>query len=281
MDAPFFSLVVPTVNRTIELVALFDSLRKQTLRDFELILVDQNEDDRLVSIVQQYSDLSITHIYRRKRGASAARNAGLKIARGSIITFPDDDCEYKFDFLENVREIFDENLNYTGITVFTRDKNFKGSIGRIATKGGPITKFNILPRSAEFSICVRSAAIEGFYFDEELGVGAPTPWWSDEGPDFILRLIQKGAYFHYYPNLVIYHPNPVRIYDEKAFVRSYKYGCGRGKFLRKHSYPIWFVGYIWSLYLVGVLLGVIQFDQSKIRYYFLGLKGRIQGYLNA
>lgn len=278
MQTPFFSLVVPTVNRTTELVTLFASLRKQTFHDFEVILVDQNEDSRLASIVQEYSDLSIIHIFQSKRGASAARNAGLKLAKGDVITFPDDDCEYPDDLLERVKGVFQTNKEIDGITCSSRDKNFQGKIARMSTKYGRINKLNVLPKTIEFTIFVRSILVQNFYFDEDLGVGAETPWWSDEGPDLVLRLIYKGALFVYFPSIIIFHPNPVKIFDEKACLRAYRYGLGRGRFLNKHNYPILYVVYVWGLYLVGIALGCLQFNLGKIKYYYSGLKGRIEGY---
>lgn len=282
MDSPVFSLVVPTINRKEELRQLFHSLYHQSFRDFEVIIVDQNDDDRITDVVTEFASvLHITHVRQKVKGASRARNTGLSKVKGQIITFPDDDCEYPPDLLEKVLAIFRENPQFTGINVTSRDKESEGKIARLSRSKAQIDKFNILPRTIEFAIFVRASAIQNFYFDEELGVGSHTPWWSDEGPDFILRLISKGAVFMYYPELVIYHPNPVKIYNEKAFTRSYKYGCGRGRFLRKHHYPFWFVVYIWGLYVAGILIGCFQFNAGKIKYYYSGLKGRMQGYIRS
>ena len=111
-----------------------------------------------------------------------------------------------------------------------------------------------------------------------MGVGAVTPWWSDEGPDLIVRLLEQGKTFLHTPSLYIHHPDPVRFYDEKAIRRSYQYGCGRGKFLRKNGYPGWFVAYVWGLYVAGVGISVMQGKAAKAKYYFSGLKGRVRGY---
>jgi glycosyltransferase involved in cell wall biosynthesis len=276
-----FSLIVPTLNRVDEVRELFESLKLQTLKDFEVIVVDQNDDNRLESLLEDFSgSLDISHIRQSEKGASRARNAGLRKSTGNFVTFPDDDCQYPRDMLENVYQMFQTNSQLGGITVSTKDKSSEGTVARLSKTEGEITKLNIFSRTVEFTVFVRSSLIKNFYFDEDLGVGANTPWWSDEGPDFVLRLIEKGVVFRYFPNLLIYHPKPHKIFNEKAFIRSYKYGCGRGRFLKKHHYPVWFVFYVWGLYVAGIIVGCLQFDTGKIKYYFQGLKGRMEGYLH-
>lgn len=278
---PVFSLIVPTLNRTDQVGSLFKSLAEQTFKDFEIIVVDQNIDDRILPIVKVYSSLlDITHVKQLAKGASAARNRGLREVKGEIISFPDDDCEYPAELLESVYNLFEERQGIHGITGSSHDKYERSSsIARFESNETPITKLNIYKCCIEFAIFVRSNVVKDFYFDEELGVGAKTPWWSDEGPDFILRLMLKGYSFIFVPSIIIYHPNPVKVYDEKSFVRSYKYGCGRGRYLRKHNYPLWFVFYVWGLYLAGIVIGIVQLNPGKAKYYLLGLKGRISGYL--
>ncbi|MBS1544517.1 MAG: glycosyltransferase family 2 protein [Bacteroidetes bacterium] len=282
MNCPVFSLVIPTLNRSDELNCLLRSLQNQSFKDFEVIVVDQNQDERLTPIVERFaSDLNIKRIKQTERGASRARNAGLRESSGQFVTFPDDDCEYPANLLERVHLEFNRLPALSGITTSSRDKNSTESVARFSSKRGRINKYNILQRTVEATIFVRASAIKDFFFDEDMGVGASTPWWSDEGPDFVLRLINKGAQFSYYPEIVIYHPNPVHTYDENAIIRSYRYGLGRGKYLQKHNYPMWYVLYVWSLYLAGILIGCVQFNTGKIKYYYSGLKGRVQGYLKS
>jgi glycosyltransferase involved in cell wall biosynthesis len=281
LSTPVFSLIVATLGRDKEIRMLLDSLKDQTFKDFEVIIVDQNEKDFIASIISDYSqDLNLRQIRQSEKGASRARNRGLENANGEYVTFPDDDCEYPPDVLEHTDKLFKENQEWDGFTVSSRDKNSAGRISRLATKGGVITKMNILPRAIEFGIFVRASAIKNFFFDEDLGVGAKTPWWSDEGPDFVLRLIERGATFMYVPSIVIYHPNPVMLYVAKTFERSYRYGCGRGRFLKKHHYPLWFACYVFGLYVAGIVIGMFQFNGGKMKYYYSGLKGRMRGYFS-
>ena len=64
-----FSLIVATKNRVNEVDRLLHSLVAQSHRDFEVILVDQNIDDRLSDVVNCYSPLfPLTHIPRSQPG---------------------------------------------------------------------------------------------------------------------------------------------------------------------------------------------------------------------
>lgn len=274
-----FSLVVPTLGRTTELSDLLDSLNNQTYKNFEVIVVDQNIDNRLDEILKIYSNvLNLVRIKCVSIGASHARNVGLELAKGEIVTFPDDDCEYPNRLLQDVYERFSAN-DVSGITFSSCERNGSGSMARFSKKMQYIHKFNVFNTSVEYTIFIYRHCLVGIRFDENFGVGSPTMLWSDEGPDFLLKLLDAGRVLLYIPDLCIYHQNPVKLYDEKSFLRSYRYGCGRGGFLRKNNYPIWFVFYVWLLYVVGVFIGIFQGNINKSMYYYCGLKGRIKGYL--
>jgi glycosyltransferase involved in cell wall biosynthesis len=279
--SPVFSLVVPTLGRDQEVRALLESLTSQTFSDFEVFIIDQNQDDRLNLIITGFQDkLNVTQVRQPSRGASAARNAGLKYASGKIITFPDDDCTYPARLLEEVFDWFKNNPTWDGITISARDIQNKQSVARFSKSQGEVKPFNILKRVIEAGIFVKRASLEGISFDENLGVGAHTPWWSDEGPDFILRLLHRHKRIMFVPRYYIHHPDPVASYDQKAQERSYRYGCGRGRFLKKHDYPFWFVTYVLSLYPAGMLLSLLQLKPKKFNYYLNGQKGRLRGYFS-
>lgn len=276
-----YSIIVPTLNRTQELEALLISIREQNFKDFEIIIVDQNEDDRLSNIMSAFkNEFTIKHIKIETKGASIARNVGIENAKGEILTFPDDDCEFPIDLLSKISEVFRTEIHLDGITIPARDKQEAASVARLSSKGGQVNKSNVLKRAIEAGIYIKSNKLNGIRFDEKLGVGANSPWWSDEGADFILKIIYKGSIINYMPHLYIYHPNPIITYNEKAIIRSFKYGCGRGKFLRMHDYPLWHVFYIWSLYIAGIAIGLFQLNISKAKFYLFGLKGRVTGYLD-
>ena len=114
--SPQVSLIVATVERVAHVDALLDSLSRQTWRDFDVVIVDQNDDDRLAPVVARHADLlDITRI-RSPRGLSKSRNAGLAVARGAIVAFPDDDCRYRPETLARVAEFFATQPEARGLT---------------------------------------------------------------------------------------------------------------------------------------------------------------------
>src|ERR1035438_859368 len=88
------SLVISTLGRTTPLERLFESLLTQEHKNFEVIVVDQNRDNRLDPL---FEGRRWPFPLRRLRtpdqlGASRGRNVGWRSAKGAVIVFPDDDC---------------------------------------------------------------------------------------------------------------------------------------------------------------------------------------------
>ena len=106
------SLVTATLGRVDEINILLDSLVKQTYKNFELIIVDQNEHYKVQNIVDRYTNiLNIKYIRSSTKGLSYNRNVGIKECSGDIIGFPDDDCYYSDNLLEEIVYTFKEKKN--------------------------------------------------------------------------------------------------------------------------------------------------------------------------
>ncbi|HBF7185783.1 TPA: glycosyltransferase family 2 protein, partial [Clostridioides difficile] len=79
------SLIMPTLNRYDDIYLLMDSLENQTYKNFELIVVDQNDNSKVKEIVDKYIDkLDIKYIKSSKKGLSYNRNVGIDNAVGQI-----------------------------------------------------------------------------------------------------------------------------------------------------------------------------------------------------
>lgn len=87
------SIIVPVYNAEQYLRQCVDSLLAQTYRETEIILVDDGSPDRCGAICDSYAeqDRRVRVIHQENAGVSAARNAGLSIARGEYIGFADPD----------------------------------------------------------------------------------------------------------------------------------------------------------------------------------------------
>jgi len=276
-----FSLILATVGRVEEPKSFLASLDSQTYRDFELIVVDQNPGDRLEAILQPYrKSFSILHL-RSAKGLSRARNVGLKYISGDIVAFPDDDCWYPPDLLRRVFRFFQEHPDTDGLTGCSVDESGELSNGRWDTSVGVLDRFNVWRRGISFSIFLKTQVVrEIANFDETLGAGARTRWGSGEETDYLLRALKAGFRLYYDPSFAVYHPRSMERYDESDLKKALRYGCGMGRVLRKHRYPLWFVAYYWLRPLGGAILALGKGNIGKARYYWATLKGRFFGWGN-
>ena len=107
-----FSLILPTLGRYEVLIELFNSLKLQEEKNFEVIVVDQNPDEKIRILCESWGNaFPIKYIHSRKPGLSLNRNIGLSYAKGEIIAFPDDDCKYHPDTLMRVKKSFEANID--------------------------------------------------------------------------------------------------------------------------------------------------------------------------
>ncbi len=98
MSAPEISIIVPVYNVQKYLQKCVDSLRFQTLKNIQIILVDDGSTDLSAQICDEYmkQDKRIVVIHQQNQGLSSARNTGLKYATSPLVTFVDsDDCVSK------------------------------------------------------------------------------------------------------------------------------------------------------------------------------------------
>ncbi|WP_296275816.1 glycosyltransferase [Pseudomonas sp. UBA7530] len=112
-----FSIILTTYNRADLLTDALASVGNQTLRDFEVILINDNGEP-VEHLLADYA-FPITYIRQgRNQGLSAARNAGLKLARGRYIVYLDDDDIYLPNHLAVLSEAFEQHPDsviYTGV----------------------------------------------------------------------------------------------------------------------------------------------------------------------
>ena len=95
------SVIVPVYNVEEYLMEALNSLVRQTLKEVEIILVDDGSTDCSLDILRMYEKLygNIVLISQENAGASVARNAGLEIAKGEFIFFMDSDDTIELDAL--------------------------------------------------------------------------------------------------------------------------------------------------------------------------------------
>jgi glycosyltransferase involved in cell wall biosynthesis len=286
-----FSLVLATIGRTSELRRFLAHLDTQTHREFELIVVDQNKDDRLEPFLAPYREKFPILRVTSEPGLSRARNVGLKYITGDVVAFPDDDCWYPTWLLERVATLLRDHRELDGVTgrvVFCTKGDDKRCAAHQGTwmarfdKGqGLLSKANTHRRAISISIFLRRRVVQKIgRFDETLSVGSGTPWGSGEDTDYPLRVVEAGFKVFYKPEVFVFHPPlPERNHPSMAY-RAYYYGAGIGRVWRKHHYPPWFVAYYLLRALGGICLSLARGRRGEARYYLNSLQGRLRGWLS-
>lgn len=129
------SVVVPAYNREQYITRTLLSIKAQTHRPIELIVVDNNSVDSTLNLCKAFADAENTEdfavkvLQEKRPGACAARNRGLQDATGEWTSFFDSDDEMSPTFLQDIAKSIDENPNCdivaaaTNIVEETKDNN--------------------------------------------------------------------------------------------------------------------------------------------------------------
>ena len=124
---PKVSVIIPVYNVEEYLRECLDSVVNQTLKEIEIICVDDGSTDNSLEILKEYAkkDSRITVITQQNLHAGVARNAGLAVARGEYLSFLDSDDFFELNMLEETYEVAKtENSDLT----FYQYKNYNNEI---------------------------------------------------------------------------------------------------------------------------------------------------------
>lgn len=246
---PRASVVVCTHNRKSELSAAISSLRRSTISDFEIVVVDDGSDDGTSAYVEGLAaSATEPSIVLRKKpsntGVSAARNTGIEAASGDFILFTDSDCTVPPDWVEKTVATLEVNaLDAVAGSVHDAcastyaEKAFQGT-SRIGSKAqGRLLIGN--------NMGFRSEWLNLHKFDPALTYGC------DED-DIALRLYEAGARFGYVdaPTVVHKHRMTMLSYLRNAWLQ----GGGSAKFWYKHGLWIGRDMYGWLAIAIATLV---------------------------
>jgi glycosyltransferase involved in cell wall biosynthesis len=103
----FLSIIIPAYNSERTISACIESIQNLDfdMERFEVIVVDNNSTDSTHSIIEKYA---VTVINEKKQGAAAARNCGVRHAKGDILCFIDADCMAEKDWLARIDQHFND-----------------------------------------------------------------------------------------------------------------------------------------------------------------------------
>lgn len=122
---PLFTVCTPTFNRGHTLPQVYESLRAQTLKDFEWVIVDDGSSDGTEALVRRWiadGEIVIRYEYQPNRGKPAAVNRGAVMARGELFAILDSDDALTPDALGRLQEIWQSipegrRPAFSGVTV--------------------------------------------------------------------------------------------------------------------------------------------------------------------
>jgi glycosyltransferase involved in cell wall biosynthesis len=276
-------LVVPTVGRTVELERFLGSVAAQTWQgSTRVILVDQNADDRLDSIVAAYSDRVALLRVRSEPGTSRACNVGFRHCTAEIVGRADDDCWYPPDLLARVAAAFREHPQWEALSGMSCDEAGRPTQLRWDRTAGVMTRWNVFRRAIAFTLFMRRSLLESLGdWDETYG---PRPLsdgligGASEETEYLLRALAPGFTLGYEPSIRIFHADFAPAFrDRGAMRKAYTYGLDHARLLRQHGFPKPY-GWWRAVQLGGVSAALLlRGEPGRARFYAAMARGRMRG----
>jgi glycosyltransferase involved in cell wall biosynthesis len=131
---PLASIIIPTYNHGRFLGDAICSVLQQTYKHFKIIVVDDGSEDNTREVAAGFGDL-VRYIWQENRGLSAARNTGIRAAKGEMIGLLDADDQYEPEFLATLVAVLESNPDLDGVfcsarTIDTNDNILPQRIGQ-------------------------------------------------------------------------------------------------------------------------------------------------------
>ena len=252
-DVPLASVVVATRDRPFQLLRTLEDLLVQTYPRFELIVVDNRPGAGVTreAVTGRYgADPRVRYLPEPRVGLSAARNAGLAHARGTLVAFTDDDVTIDRHWLSSLAQVFLDDRETACVTglilpleLDTPAQLWFEQFGGFA-KGFQRRSFHLgpgHPRDALFpyapgrfgsgaNTAFRTGVLRALGgFAMELGAGTPT--CGGEDLDAHLNVLHAGHRLVYQPRALVWHPHHL---DLPGLSRQiHRYGIGLSAALSK------------------------------------------------
>jgi hypothetical protein len=175
---PEVSVIVPTYQRRERVQRAIASVLAQSHRDFELIVIDDGSDDGTNRALAPLGE-RIRYHWQPNRGVAAARNAGLRLARGSIVAFLDSDNRWLRSHLAVVTAALDRHPQAVLVTTCPSFE-FAGRWQRGTPRLLDPFPSSLVTNIVGFISCVavrRDAVMAAGGFDEKLRVGEDAELW--------------------------------------------------------------------------------------------------------
>ena len=234
MEQPLVSIVLPTYNRSALIRRSIQSVLCQTESRFELIVVDDASSDDTRTVVEAIDDPRVCYVRQEtNRGPGAARNEGIRRARGSLVAFQDSDDEWLPEKLE--KQVATLEAAGPGVGVVVCDMLRIHASGESSYHRTPdVVRGRLLsPRTGyyqTFAVGIQSALIRRELCGEIGGFDPEMRWFEDS--ELFLRLAQITEFRRLPEPLVRYFESGGLVADHRAEIG------GRWRTLRRHLLPL-------------------------------------------
>lgn len=248
-----YSFIIPVYNRPDEVDELLDSLTRQTVKDFEVIIVEDGSDTDCREVVERYANrLSIHYHSKENSGPGMSRNYGARKAKGEYLIVLDSDVVVPEGYLKAV----DDELSREEADAFggpdkahesfsDTQKAISYSMTSFFTTGGirggkkKLDKF--YPRSFNM----------GIKRDVFLELGGFSKMRFGEDIDFSIRIFKAGLRCRLFPEAWVWHKR--RTDMRKFFRQVYNSGIARINLYKKYPESLKLVHLLPTVFTVGVI----------------------------
>jgi glycosyltransferase involved in cell wall biosynthesis len=201
LTIPLISVIIPTYNTAKYLIETLECALNQSWANKEIILVNDGSTDNTLSLLKPYM-AKINYIYQENRGLGAARNTGLKAAKGDFVVFLDADDLLSPNFLEvmlkSIRERPGVDILYCWWSFIDESGHLLPEPGRYTGQGDLFQAYVISNRFPVMAALTPKYCIDcAGGFDENKLIS--------EDWDFWLRVSQKGYKFDFLSEVLVYY----------------------------------------------------------------------------
>ena len=176
-----FSIIIPTFNRAHMIHPAIESVLNQTYKDWELIIIDDGSTDKTKDIIDKYieKDNRVKYLHQKNKERSAARNNGIKNAKGDWICFLDSDDVYHTTHLEEFKNLINQKdlkrgLYFSGLSYGKYSENFEEY--DLTHKNN--IEFIVLNTIGTPRACIHKSIILKHQFNEKIRIGEDRELWS-------------------------------------------------------------------------------------------------------
>ena len=249
-----YSIIVPVFNRPDEVDELLESLCQQTVKDFEVLIIEDGSVKPCKDVCDKYADILALHYYAKDNsGPGQSRNYGVERASGDWAIILDSDVVLPQNYLQAVEDELSKNpceafggpdaahpsftpiqkaISYSMTSFFTTG-GIRGS------KKAKLDKF--YPRS--FNMGIRR--------DVYLELGGFTKMRFGEDIDFSYRIVEAGYQPRFFPEAWVWHKR--RTDFRKFFRQVYNSGIARINLEKRHPGTMKLVHLLPTVFTVGVI----------------------------